>query len=460
MFLLGLDAGTTTISGVLLNIETEVVECIVSVEHEAAFSSDNPDLSIQDPEKILRTARRVKEQLLQEARRRGGDRAVSAMSVTGQVHGILYIDKEGRSLSPLYTWQDLRGRKNHPAAGVSWSAWATERTGYVLPTGYGFLTHVINRHEMEVPGAAAGVSTILGYVTMRLADAPTPSLEYTDAQSLGLFDLKRLCFDAHALELLGISERYVPTSVPAGTLIGKTEEGIPVYAAVGDNQAGFIGAVRGNLNDLVVNVGTSAQISACLPTVPAEALEYPHAGWFDELEIRPFPGKRYVITGASLSGGSSYRLLEQLFREICRKYTNIDPGNIFDLMNEIPYDRMPSSLRLDVRSQFLGTRKDPETRGAISNIGRYNLTHDYLVEGFLRGIAEEVARYYRQIIPLLDATPHRVVGVGNALRRNPLLKRILEEEIGVPVLVPRYTEEAACGAAYLAGIGAGLITQE
>ena len=34
---------------------------------------------------------------------------VEAIGVTGQMHGILYLDGEGNAVSPLYTWQDARG---------------------------------------------------------------------------------------------------------------------------------------------------------------------------------------------------------------------------------------------------------------------------------------------------------------------------------------------------------------
>lgn len=461
MFLLGLDAGTTSISGVLLNAESKTVDHVISVDHDAALPAHNPSLSIQDPEKLFTSVQEAKTALLREALRRGGEGAVSAISVTGQMHGILYIDRNGRSLSPLFTWQDLRGHREYPSGSKSWFSWASERTGYMIPPGYGYLTHVINRYEEMIPPDAAGLSTLSAYVSMRLTNEHAPSLEYSDAHSLGLFDLQARRFDTAALKHIGITDPFIPEAVPAGTLVGKTEEGIPVYAAVGDNQAGFIGAVHGNIDDIVVNVGTSAQVSACISSVPPKAYEAPDAGWIDDLEIRPFPGDRYLITGASISGGSSYRLLEQLFREICTKYTNTDPGNILDQMNQIPYDRLHPDLKLEVSSQFQGTRRDPNKRGAISNIGRYNLTHDYLVEGFLRGIAEEVARYYRQISPLLDdKQPHKIVGVGNAIRRNALLRTILEEKLGTRVLVSPYAEEAAYGAAFIAGLGAGIIEME
>lgn len=49
-----------------------------------------------------------------------------------------------------------------------------------------------------------------------------------------------------------------------------------------------------------------------------------------------------------------------------------------------------------------------------------------------------------------------LAGSGNGLRKNALMRRLAEEMFGMPVKVPVYEEEAACGAALhaMAGIGA------
>ena len=58
---------------------------------------------IQDVNKIVEKTREVLEGLLHAYPE------VSSIGLTGQMHGILYVDREGRCISPLYTWQDGRG---------------------------------------------------------------------------------------------------------------------------------------------------------------------------------------------------------------------------------------------------------------------------------------------------------------------------------------------------------------
>ena len=463
MRLIGIDAGTTSISGILLNSETSEVEALISEEHQARVSSDYPEEDIQDPERIFQTVNRILSALYKATGEKSDAKVsgdpVQAISITGQVHGILYVDKHGQHVSPLYTWQDTRGsrRKDDDSTGTSWSDWAGIVAGYAVPPGYGLLTHLINQYEEKVPSETVYFTSILGYLSMRLSGSHVPYLDATDAHSLGCFNLTDNSFDFSAVDRLGISREILPTVVPSGVAIGRTAKGATIFPGVGDNQASCIGSVREFDTSYLVGIGTSAQISVYSEKSP---IHFPDSsigkftGWLGSLELRPFPGGGTLIAGASITGGSSYRLLEQLIREICTKYCGTAPGNILEAMNSITYDSLDVGLRLSVDTQFLGTRQNPGTRGRISGIGKTNFTHDYLVEGFLRGIVRELEGFFRELPPNLRNQYTDIIGVGNALRRNPLLRRILQDEFGLSLRHPAHKEEAAVGAAIVAGVGA------
>jgi len=456
MHLVGLDAGTTSISGVLLNVTTGTVERVVSVPHGADLSSEDTDVSLQDPEMIRETLETVLRVLVDEARSDGADRTVSesvlGIAVTGQVHGILYVDGSGDALSPLYTWQDLRGRRvrasDDTSSQESWTAWARARSGYNLPSGYGLLTHCINMDAGLVPPRAEQITTILGYLSMRLAGASSPRIDATDAHSLGLFAIDRNGFDLVAAQELGIEARLLPDVVPPGTKLGSTSDGIPVFVGLGDNQAAIIGSVLHADRSILINVGTSSQLSMICP----DALEVP----VPDLELRPFPGNRHLLSGAALCGGSAFAMLERLFRDVCRRYGDVDPGPLFDRMVSADLDTLSADLVPDVRTQFLGTRDDPDARGSISRLGPANLTPDFLIAGFLSGIAGELARFRSALPGPLRKRATRIVAVGNGLRRNSLLRTILERELELPVVLPEAAEEAALGAAISAGVATGV----
>ena len=64
---------------------------------------------------------------------------IGGIGVTGQMHGILYLDELGRAVSPLYTWQDQRGAER--LTQQTYAERLSELTGYTLSTGYGVVTH-------------------------------------------------------------------------------------------------------------------------------------------------------------------------------------------------------------------------------------------------------------------------------------------------------------------------------
>ncbi|MCL6512299.1 MAG: hypothetical protein K6U78_16630, partial [Anaerolineae bacterium] len=55
-----------------------------------------------------------------------------------------------------------------------------------------------------------------------------------------------------------------------------------------------------------------------------------------------------------------------------------------------------------------------------------------------------------QADPHVPQAPGALIGSGNALRRNALLREAISQRFGLPVRVPEWEEEAAVGAAMIA----------
>ncbi len=92
----------------------------------------------------------------------------------------------------------------------------------------------------------------------------------------------------------------------------------------------------------------------------------------------------------------------------------------------------------------------PGLRGGVRGLGVDNFTPGSLARGLLAGIAEELA-------PMLPPDfQGELVGGGNALRKNPLLRAILEERLDWPLRLTRCPEEAAFGAALLGALAGGV----
>jgi len=171
------------------------------------------------------------------------------------------------------------------------------------------------------------------------------------------------------------------------------------------------------------------------------------------VELRPCTADSYICVGSGLCGGRAYAMLEQFYREAAQ-----DPAPRYDLMLDQAQaflDEYGMGAAWQVETTFSGTRDDPAKRGSITGIGIENFHPGALTVGVIRGILEELYQSYEEICRRTGRRPGRLVGSGNGLRRNPLMRKMAEEMFGLKLLVPEHQEEAAFGAALCAMTAAG-----
>ena len=431
MKILGLDIGTTTVSAVVA--EDKKALCSVTLKNDAFLPAEHPWERMQDPARIRETALRAVETLLEQ------HPDVQRIGITGQMHGIVYLTGSGEPVSPLYIWQD--GRGDQPYDGTqTYAAYLSRLTGYALATGYGIVTHFYNLKNGLVPQNATVFCTIHDYIAMLLAGRTTPVTEAGDAASFGLFDVENRRFDLDAIRKTGIDPAMLPV-VAAEPCIGFYENRLPVYTAIGDNQASFLGATGGASETMLVNVGTGSQVSVytpCYMTCPG-------------LETRPFPGSGYLLVGASLCGGRAYALLENFLRQTAQAMTGTSPDSCYDAMNTLLSSAEKPADLPAVTPLFQGTRQDPTLRGSITGLSTENFTPRHLVWAMLEGMAGELHEMYLQYLHA-GGQPVRLIGSGNGLRKNSHLQKCFSALFGQSVTLSDCQEEAATGAAIFASM--------
>ena len=354
-------------------------------------------------------------------------------------------------MSPLYTWQDGRGDLLL-SEEQSYAEHLSALTGYSLATGLGMVTHYYNLRNKLVPPQASSLCTIADYLVMKLTGRPSPLLNPTNAASLGCFDIQSGAFDGKVLVradlemalLPQVSNELTAAAPLRKDLFGKT---LPVFPAIGDNQASFLGSVKDVTRSLLVNIGTGSQISR----FSTDFLEIPG------LETRPFPQQGCLLVGAPLCGGKSYALLESFFRQVMGHFTGEEPISLYELMSQIEPESLNSVDLLQVDTRFQGTREKQAIRGSIGNISLDNFTPGNMITGFLEGIALELFQFYRLFPERLRSESDMLIGSGNGIRFNRLQRDILERVFNRKLIIPKHEEEAACGAALAAAVGFGAL---
>ena len=410
---IGIDLGTTSICGVVIDTQTGKVLHSRTENSNAFIKTENSWGKIQDPEKIISTAMDILDDFITED--------IAVIGITGQMHGIVYTDCNGMAISPLYTWQD--GRGNLPYGDTTYAEYIGSHSGY------GNVTHFYNRENNLVPAKANGFCTIHDYLVMRLCGLNTALIHISNAASFGCFDLENSCY-SYPCDVTVINDYHI-----AGNY-----KGIPVSVAIGDNQASVFSSLADDA-DILLNVGTGSQISIISN----------HAIWGDGIETRPYFDGKYLIVGAALCGGRAYAVLKDFYKKVIGYVADADDKVIYNIMDKMLTE---SEEVLKVDTRFSGIRGNESIRGSITGISTENFTPTALTRGLLYGMIEELYGMYRD----MDCKRSGLVGSGNGIRKNSHLINVAENRFSASIKIPAHTEEAAYGAALFALISSGYFT--
>ena len=444
---IGLDIGTTTVCGVLVDAKTGELLDAKTLANDSAIESAHTYERTQDADKIFAKCKNILEEYLSE------QEDIVSIGVTGQMHGIVYVDENGTAVSPLYTWQDGRGDLCVNDS-ITYVAELSEITGYHMASGFGLTTNYYNMKHELVPENAKSFCTIPDYVAMSLAGEKRPKMHQTMAASLGLYNMEAGDFDRVAAEKAGMNPELLPEVATTSTTCGNytadvekypayTRKTIPVAVAFGDNQASFLGSVNQDCK-VLLNVGTGGQVS-----VYSEELIKA-----DGIECRPYLKGSYLMAGSSLCGGYSYNLVKRFFEEIYALAGVDCPKDIYGIMNRIAGEAAEKEKTLTVDTRFNGSRENPALTGSITGLTVDTFHPGDLAYGVLRGLCEELYQFYNVLPENLKDGSH-FVGSGNGIRKNPLLQKIASDRFRMKLRIPKYAEEAAYGAVLFSLLASG-----
>ena len=433
----GIDIGTTTISGVVLekeeNGQAKILEA-KTVENGCFIETGNEWERIQYAKEIVERAVNLLDYFLEKYPH------VERIGLTGQMHGIVYVDKEGNCVSPLYTWQDARG-SICDGDQIPLTEEIRERCQIHAASGYGLVTHIYNIRHNLVPDSALSFCTIMDYFGMYLTSRKRPLVHVSNAAGFSFFDGRNMQFDIEKLKKMGVQESWLPDVCTEIEKLGTYRKCI-VTIAMGDNQASFLGAAGNEENTLLVNVGTGGQISILLDQYFAE----------NGIEARPFLGGKYLLAGSSLCGGKAYALLENFFSSIVKAATG-EKISLYKAMEQFARVGRERDLtikedrKLKIKTTFDGTRTDPKSSGSIEQLNTENFTPEAFTYGVLKGMCTELYQMYRTIEAGTGIQVKKMIGSGNGVRKNPIFCEMIGEMFQSNVTLSEYEEEAAAGAA-------------
>lgn len=454
--IMGIDCGTSKIAVILLDPEKRTVLDIRSTELHADILGDQASRREQDVSKIAAVFQKVVTDVLIS-----GNIQVLSIGLTGQAHGILGLDKQAKPITNYVTWEDRRGEEEiQPGRTLMDEIRDHAGPSRSLATGYGLVT-LYDWIKRGLPLGLAKVCNLIDYLGALLTQSSTPATDYSMAETMGMLDVTNGRWDTDLLRELGIPSSLLPDLSPPTQVAGPLRapwllelcrnRDVPVCLTLGDNQAGYIAAVREPYQSILINIGTGSQISMAVKPDAANALLSFIDGY--DVTLRPFVESAYIVTGSSLSGGSTYRALKDFFAAAGRSLFDVEePPDLYGRMQELA-GTAGGSQGLRLEPLLSGSRSKPDLRGSLDRLSYENLLPGQLIYAMQEGII-------RILKDMLDSrlTGQRkyLVGSGNGLRRNSLLRRIAAKLFDRELLIPRIAEEAATGAALNGAVAAGI----
>jgi xylulokinase len=444
-YLLGIDVSTTGVKALLVAADGQVLG---SANTEQPLYTPYPLWSEQDPADWWNGAIHSVRQVLADTGVDGSQ--VTAVGLTGQMHGLTLLDRAGQVLRPAILWNDGR-----TAAQCDEMRARLGKERLVAITGNDALTGFtapkilwVREHEPEVYARVAHILLPKDYVRYRLTGGF--AVDCADGAGMILMDIKQRAWSSEVLEALQIPVEWLPQVFEGpqvtGTITAEAAQltglkaGTPVVGGGGDQaaQAVGVGAVQAGI--VALTLGTSGVVFATTGAPFIEPQGRLHAF------CHAVPG-RWHLMGVMLSAAGSLRWYRDTFH----------PGQDYDSLLA-PAAAIPAGCEGLLFLPYLtGERTphpDPLARGAFVGLTiRHNEGH--LVRAVLEGVAFGLRDSF-ELMKQAGQKEIRQVRVSGGGARSLLWRQILANVLGAELVTVNTTEGAAYGAALLAGVGAGL----
>jgi xylulokinase len=439
-YYIGADLGTSSLKLLLCDKEGNI---FATATESYAVSYPHPSWSEQNPKDWWSAFVRGVRTLTQKI----SPNEIGGISVAGQMHGLVVLDKDDNVIRPAILWNDGRTYKEteylNTVIGEEKLSSLTSNIAFAGFTAPKLLW--MKNNEKEGFDRIEKIMLPKDYINYRLTGVH--ACDYSDASGMLLLDVKNKCWSQEMLNICGVSERQMPRLFESyekigGLLPDVAEElgltaGICVAAGAGDNAGAAIGTATVGDMSSNISLGTSGTVFiSCKDYIETEN----HA-------IHSFchADGGYHFLGCILSAAS------------CNKWF------CDEILGVTEYER----LQADISEEMLGNNtvyflpylmgeRSPinDTDASGTFIGLHpSTTRAQMVQAVLEGVSFAIRDNLELVKNMgVNITESTVCGGG---AKSKLWLKILANVLNITLCVPTTEEGPALGAALLASVAAG-----
>ena len=448
-YLLALDQGTTSSRAIVFRDDAAIVGL---AQREFTQLYPQPGWVEHDPREIWATQVAVAIQALGEAGL--APSRIAALGVTNQRETTIVWDR--RTGEPVYNaivWQDRRTADfcaQLKAAGVETEV--QRRTGLLLDPYFSgtklrwILDHIAGARARAERGELA-FGTVDSWLIWNLTGGRVHATDVSNASRSLLLNLESADWDEEMLRLLDVPRAVLPEVLPSSALFGEVTSPLagwpfPIAGVAGDQQAALFGQACFEPGMGKNTYGTGCFLLQNTGTVPV----WSNNRLLTTIAWRTSESLEYALEGSVFIGGAVVQWLRDGLKLI-RSAPEI----------EARAASVPDSGGVFLVPAFVGLGAphwDPYARGAMLGLTR-GTTEAHVARAALESIALQSADLLEAM--QLDAHQElKELRVDGGACRNNLLLQMQADFLQAPVVRSAVTETTALGAAYLAGLAAGV----
>jgi xylulokinase len=456
-YYLGIDVGTTGTRAVLINEKGKVVGG-QSADHEP-ISTPQPQWAEQNPENWWAATQLAVGRVLQSSHVTGDE--IQGIGLSGQMHGLVLLDKNHKVLRPSIIWCDQRCQAEADQI--------THRIGYdrliqvtCNPALTGFTAPKllwVRNHEPKVFAEAHKVLLPKDYIRLRLTGQFAS--EVSDASGTTLFDVVERRWSKEVMSALDFNSEWFPETHESVEVSGQLsavvaralglKAGTPVVGGGGDQASGGVGNGIVSTGIVSSTIGSSGVVFAFMEKPARDQKGRVHTF------CHAVP-QRWHVMGVTQGAGLSLRWLRDQFGALELSLGTLLKEDSYELLTRQAAQAKPGCEGLIFLPYLMGERTphlDANARGVL-----FGLTARHTRADVIRAVLEGVAYSLKDSFEIfkemgVPVTQVRASGGGG---RSSLWRQIQADIFDTEICTVATDEGAAFGAALLAAVGAGGFT--
>ena len=432
-YYIGIDLGTSACKGILVDkdgaILREASEKYDVIYPQNGWSEQNPDDWTAAAEKILAELSA------------GVESEIYGLSVGGQMHGLVALDKDGKVIRPCILWNDGRTEKQTAYLNdVVGKEKLTSLVGNIAFAGFTAPKLLwMKENEPQNFEKTAKIMLPKDYLAYKLTGVF--STDYSDASGTLLLDVKNKRWSKEMCRICSVKDEWLPPLYESYEVTGKVLEkyNLPncvVTAGAGDNAAAAIGTGTVDCGDCNISLGTSGTVFISQDGFSVDAKNALHS-------FAHANGKWHLM-GCILTAASARKWwIEDILGESDYSASDESAAESADA---------PDLIFLPYLSGERSPHNDVNIRGAFVGLSA-NTTKAQMSRAVMEGVAFAL-RDCVETAKLGGISPSKTNLCGGGAK-SAVWSQMIADILGIPVSTLQTEQGPSMGGAILAMVGAG-----